>query len=213
MGSRTLMNALDARQTDALTELINIAFGLTAAKLSEISGRRVLVHVPVFGIHPMDDLTKELGSLEAGEVVAVHQAFTGPISGDAVLFLDHGSAVRLSNIFVEEGCRSHRLDPSTWEILTEIGNMLLGSCLGVFGNLLEVRVSFAAPMLHLESLKPLLTRLSMAGDERRHSIVMSTSFRIRQYEVAGQLAIALSESSLERLIQAVEVWEGAQCTA
>ena len=213
MGSRTLMNALDARQTDALTELINIAFGLTAAKLSEISGRRVLLHVPVVGIHPMDDLTKELGSLEAGEVVAVHQAFTGPISGDAILFLDYGGAVRLSNIFVEEGLQSQRLDPFTWEILTEIGNMVLGSCLGVFGNLLEVRVSFSAPMLHLESLKPFLTSLSIDGDEARHGIVMSTSFRIRQHEVAGQLAIALSASSLDRLIQAVGVWDGSQCAA
>ena len=39
MGSKagTAVNALDARQTDALTELMNITFGLTASKLSEIS--------------------------------------------------------------------------------------------------------------------------------------------------------------------------------
>ena len=47
------MNALNACQTDALTELINIAFGLTAAKLSEISGSRVLLDAPIIGIHPV----------------------------------------------------------------------------------------------------------------------------------------------------------------
>lgn len=206
-------NALDARQTDALTELINIAFGLTASKLSEISSSRVLIDAPMVSIHPINDVAHEMGLLEAGDVVAVHQTFTGQISGDAMLFLDYEGAVRLSNLLVEEGLRSNRLDASTEEILTEIGNMLLGASLGVFGNLLQVRISFAVPVLHLESLNPLLTTLSIGGDEPWQTVVIATSFRIHEQEVSGQLAIALSTSSLERLIQAVDMWEGSQCSA
>jgi chemotaxis protein CheC len=206
-------NALDARQADALTELLNIAYGLTASKLSEISGARVQIDAPIVGIFPLQDLAAELGLLEAGDVAAVHQAFTGSISGDAMLFLDYEGAVRLSNVFVEEGLRSDRLDSNTGEVVTEIGNMLLGACLGVFGNLLEMRISFSVPALHLDSMKPLLTSLSIVGDELRHAIVISTSFDIRKQGVAGQLSIALGASSLERLIQAVGVWEGSQCRA
>jgi chemotaxis protein CheC len=102
------------------------------------------------------------------------------------------------------------LDATTREILTEVGNMLLGACLGVFGNLLEVRVSFSVPILHLESLKPLLVSLSSGGDKLRQAIVIATSFRIREQEAAGQLGIILAASSLERLLQSVEVWEGSQ---
>lgn len=207
------VNTLDAQQADALTELINIAFGLTASKLSKISGSRVLIDAPIVSIHPMDDVIREMALLEAGEVVVINQAFTGAISGNAMLLLDYEGAVRFSNIFVEENLQSPRLDSVTSEILTETGNMLLGACLGVFGNLLEVRISFSVPELYLESLKPLLATLSFSGEEARHAVVVATSFRIRQYEVAGQFAIALTESSLERLIQAVEVWEGTQCTA
>ena len=205
------MKALDARQSDALTELINISFGLTASKLSEISNSRVLVEPPIIGIHPMDDLAKELGLLEPGDVAVVHQAFTGPISGDAMLFLDYEGAVRLSNLFVEKSLRSRRLDSATGEILAEIGNMLLGSCLGVFGNLLEVRISFSVPALHLESLEPLLASLSVGDDELRHAVVIATSFRVREHKVAGQIAIVLGASSLDRLIDGVEVWERSQC--
>jgi chemotaxis protein CheC len=204
------MKALDARQTDALTELINISFGLTASKLSEISNSRVLVEPPIIGIHPMDELAKELGFLEPGDVAVVHQAFTGPISGDALLFLDYDDAVRLSNLFVEESLRSARLDPVTGEILAEIGNMLLGACLGVFGNLLEVRISFSVPALHVESLEPLLTSLSAGDDELRHAVVIATSFRVREHKVAGQISIILGASSLDRLIHGVEVWERSQ---
>src|SRR5882672_5769411 len=116
------MIRLTERQADALTELVNIAFGLTAAKLSEISGHRVLLETPIIAIHPMDALARELGLFVTGEVATVHQVFTGPVSGDAILFLNYEGAVKLSNLLVEEHLRSQRLDSSTDEILTEVGN-------------------------------------------------------------------------------------------
>jgi chemotaxis protein CheC len=204
------VSALNAAQTDALTELINIAFGLTASKLSEISGQRVLLGAPVISIHPVDDLAKELESFVSSEVASIHQVFTGSFSGDAILFLNYDGAVRLSNLLVDEHLRSDRLDSGNGEVLTEVGNMLLSACLGVFGNLLEVRVSFSIPLLHLESLKSLLASITIGGDGLRHAVVIATSFRIRKEDVAGQLAIVLAASSLERLIYAVEVWEQGQ---
>ena len=204
------MSALNASQTDALTELINIAFGLTASKLSEISGQRVLLEAPVISIHPVDDLAQELESFVTGEVAGIHQVFTGPFSGDAILCLNYDGAVRLSNLLVDEHHRSERLNSRNGEVLTEVGNMLLSACLGVFGNLLEVRVSFSIPLLHLESLKSLFASITIGGDGLRHAVVIATSFRIRKEDVAGQLVIVLAASSLERLIHSVEVWEKSQ---
>jgi chemotaxis protein CheC len=207
------VSTLNASQTDALTELINIAFGLTASKLSEISGQRVLLGAPVISIHPVDDLAKELETFVSSEVASIHQVFTGSFSGDAILFLNYDGAVKLSNLLVEERLRSERLDSGNGEVLTEVGNMLLGACLGVFGNLLEVRVSFSIPLLHLDSLKSLLASITIGGDGLRHAVVIATSFQIRKEDVAGQLAIVLAASSLERLIRAVEVWEKRQFSA
>jgi len=201
---------MNAIATDALTELINIAFGLTAAKLSEISGCRVRLDAPIVGIYPMDTLARELKTFVTGPMTSIHQVFGGPISGDAILFLNFEGAVKLSNLFVEEHLRTQHLDSSKGEILTEIGNMLLGACLGVFGNLLEVRVSFSIPMLHLESLEHFLTSLSIGGDELQHAVVIATSFHIREQGVDGRLVIVLGVSSLDRLIQAVERWEASQ---
>jgi chemotaxis protein CheC len=207
------VSALTVSQTDALTELINIAFGLTASKLSEISGQRVLLDAPVVSIHPVDDLAKELEAFVTGEVASIHQVFTGSFSGDAILFLNYDGAVRLSNLLVDEHLRSEHLDSGNGEVLTEVGNMLLSACLGVFGNLLEVRVSFSIPLLHLDSLKSLLASITIGGDGLRHAVVIATSFRIHKDDVAGQLAIVLAASSLERLIHAVEVWEKSQFSA
>ena len=207
------MTALTARQTDALTELINIAFGLTAAKLSEISGHRVAVSAPTIGIHPVHALVRELGPFVSGPAASVHQVFSGPISGDAILLLNYEGSVKLSNLLVEKHLRSERLDATTGEILTEVGNMLLSACLGVFGNLLQVHVTFSIPQLHLNSLEHFLTSISVKGDELRYAVVITSSFNILGQEVDGRLVIVLGVSSLERLIQAVEGWESSQSSA
>ena len=204
------MIALNPRQTDALTELINIAFGLTAAKLSQTSGCRVVLDVPIIGIHPMHSLAKELGPFVTGPAVSVHQVFSGPIAGDAILLLNYEGAVKLKNLLVEEHLQSQRLDSSTGDILTEVGNMLLSACLGVFGNLLQVHVSFSMPRLHLDSLEHFLTSISVDGDELRCAIVIASPFHIREQGVDGRLVIILGVSSLERLIRAVEQWEGSE---
>jgi len=204
------MIRLTERQADALTELVNIAFGLTAAKLSEISGHRVLLEAPIIAIHPMDALATELELFVTGEVATVHQVFTGPVSGDAMLFLNYEDALNLTNLLVEEHLRSPRFDSSTDEILTEVGNMLLSACLGMFGNLLQVRVTFSIPRLHLDSLEHFMTSISIGGDELRYAVVITASFNIFAQGVDGRIVIVLGVSSLERLIQAVERWEGSQ---
>jgi chemotaxis protein CheC len=204
------MITLTERQADALTELVNIAFGLTAAKLSEISGHRVLLDPPIIAIHPIDALARELGLFVTGEVATVHQVFTGPVSGDAILFLNSEGAVKLGNLLVEEHLRSQRFESSTGEILTEVGNMLLGACLGMFGNLLQVHITFSIPRLHLDSLEHFLTSISIGGDELRYAVVITASFNILAQGVDGRIVIVLGVSSLERLIQAVERWEGSQ---
>ena len=207
------MNTLNVRQTDALTELINIAFGLTAAKLSELSACRVLLNVPIVRIHPIQALANELKPFVTGPAASVHQIFSGPISGDAILLLNHDGALKLSNLFVEEHLQSQSLDSSTGDILTEVGNMLLSACLGMFGNLLQVHVTFSVPSLHLDSLETFLSSISVVGEELQYAVVITASFNIREQGVNGRIVIVLGVSSLERLIQAVELWEGGQSSA
>jgi len=204
------VNALKLNQTDALTELVNIAFGLTAAKLSEISGCRVHLAVPDIGIHPRNDLSRELYPFLTGPVASVHQVFSGPISGDAILLMNDDGALRLSTLLAGKNVQYQGLDSSTGEILTEVGNMLLSACLGMFGNLLQVRVTFSMPQLHLDSLEHLLTSISNGNVELRCVLVITASFNIREQGVDGRIVILLGISSLERLIQAVEEWEGSQ---
>lgn len=201
---------LTERQNDALTELINIGFARTAAALSDLTGQRVILGVPQVTIHPIKDLQAILSKFVEGEVATVHQIFTGPVAGDALLLLDSTGAVALANMLTNEQSPAPRLDASAREVLTEVGNILLNACLGMFGNLLHVRVSFSIPRLHLESLQSVLTSLIIGKDELRYALVIYTSFQMRSSEVTGYLIIVLGMASLDRLIREVENWEESQ---
>jgi chemotaxis protein CheC len=201
---------LNERQKDALTELINIAFSRTAASLSELTGHRVVLDLPKVDIYPVSELTSRLAGFLPAELASVHQVFTGTLTGDALLLLNYEGAVTLTNLLTDEAAFSQRLNESAREVLTEVGNILLNACLGVFGNLLEVRVSFSVPRLHLETLGSLVKSLIIDKEELRYALVIYTAFRLRDSSVSGYLVIALSVVSLDRLIQEVEAWEDKQ---
>src|SRR5262245_41272356 len=198
---------LTEKQKDALGEVINIAFARTAASLSQLSGHRVLLDAPGVEVLAIDEVPAALGNFIKQEVVSVHQIFSGPVSGDALLMLNYDGAVTLTDLLCEYRAASTTLDTSAREALTEVGNILLNACLGVFGNLLHVHVSFSMPRLHLESLDKMLRSITIGAEDLRYAVVVSTEFRIRESAVSGYLAIVLGVSSLDRLLRAIESWE------
>lgn len=202
---------LTERQRDAVSELINIAFSRTGGALSELTGQRVVLNAPEVSILPTAELPAALAKFMPGEVASIHQVFGGPVAGDALLLLNHEGAVQLTDLLTDgQHAPTSRLDESAREVLTEVGNILLNACLGMFGNLLDVHVSFSVPRLHLETLDQLLGSVGTAAGEPRYALVVYTAFHIRDSAVRGFLVMVLSVTSLDRLIQEVDAWEERQ---
>lgn len=197
---------LNADQTDAITELVNIAFSRTGAALSDLTGNRVELSVPEVSAHPINELLPTLNRYVKGEVATVHQIFGGPVSGDAFLLIDVVGASRLVGLLTDAGAPTQQMGSSTKEVLAEVGNILLNACLGVFGDLLQVRFTFAVPRLHLETLTSMLDSLMIGQIELRHALVVGARFRIRATEVDGCLIMVLGVTSLDLFIRASEEW-------
>ena len=201
---------LTERQTDALAELINIAFARTGAALSELTGHRVVLNPPEVAVYRTEELRGALAKFVPGDVASIHQVFAGPVAGDALLLLNYAGAVQLTDLLTDEDQPSVFLDESAREVLTEVGNILLNACLGMFGNLLNVHVTFSVPRLHLETLDELIASTTSDKTEMHYALVVYTAFQIRDSSVKGFLVIVLSVASLDRLIQEVDAWEAQQ---
>lgn len=201
---------LTIAQQDALVELINIGFGRAAAALSKLTGHRVQLEVPQVVMCPIDEMADRLRPMLVNEIATVHQIFSGPVSGDAMLVLDQHSAAILKELLTDEPALPLEIDRSAREVVTEIGNIVLNACLGTFGNLLKVQVSFSVPHLTLDTLESVVGSVAVERQGVRYALIIHSSFRLRNSSLTGYLVIVLGVASIERLMLALERWQQEQ---
>ena len=195
---------LDKAELDALNELFNVGLHRAAASLSELTGQRIVVDLPRLWVCPMNEIHARLLELVEGDLATVHQIFKGPVAGDAVLLLEYDGATLLASLMTGgEVALGGRLDQSAREVLTEVGNIVLGSCLSAFGDMLRVSVSFSVPRIHVESLEGMLRSLAVDAEEMQYALIAATQFRLSQLEVSGYLIVAIGVSSLALVSQAL----------
>ena len=200
---------LTPSQKDALTELINIGYARAAGVLSELSGHQISLEVPHVAIHPVSEITPLLQKVVAGEVASVHQVFGGPIAGDAILLLDKSAALLLNQLLTNRPGATD-LDGAAREVITEVGNIVLNACLGIFGNLLQVQVTFAVPDLHIENVQHVIESITIEQRELQFALMIHTRFHLRTSDVSGYLVVILSVTSLDRLMIELKKWEERQ---
>jgi chemotaxis protein CheC len=197
---------LTTSQQDALTELINIGYARAAAVLSDLTGHRISLEVPEVAIHLIQEIRERLQKVIRGEVASVNQVFSGPISGNAILLLDREAALLLNSLLTDRS-NATELDGAAREVITEIGNIVLNACLGAFGNLLKVQVTFTVPYLQVESVDKVLRSITVGGDELEYALIIHTRFHMRASDVSGYLVIILGVTSLETLMEELKKWE------
>jgi chemotaxis protein CheC len=197
---------LTPSQKDALTELINIGYARAAAALSDLTGHRISLEVPEVAIHSIPEITEKLLKMIQGEVASVNQVFSGPIQGNAILVLDRAAALLLNRLLTDRPAMSG-FDGAAREVITEVGNIVLNACLGAFGNLLKVRVSFTVPALHIESVQNVLHTLIIEDRPLEYALIIHTCFHLRASDVRGYLVIILGVTSLATLLAELKKWE------
>lgn len=196
---------LSELETDALNELFNIGLHRAAASLSELTGKRVQVDLPRLWVCSIDELKDRLMEVVSGDLATVHQFFGGPMAGDAVLLLEYEKAVMLADLLTGgEVALGGRLDQSAREVIAEIGNVVLSSCLAAFGNVLHVAVSFAVPRIHVESLDGMLRTVVIDRDQGiPYALVAATEFGLADLEISGYLVVVIGVKSLELVSEAL----------
>ena len=192
-------------EADALTELFNVGLHRAAASLSDVTGQRILVDLPKLVICEIAEIEQRLADLVGGEIATVHQMFGGSVAGDAVLLIEYEKAAALARLMTDgEAARGGRIDQSAREVLTEIGNVVLGACLSGFGDMLELAVSFSVPRIHIETLRTILRSLLSDTDvEAQYAVIAATQFRLSKLAVDGYMIIAIGAKSLSRISRAL----------
>jgi chemotaxis protein CheC len=160
--------------------------------------------VPEVKLLPIEELSSVLSDIVVDRIVTVHQIFNGPISGDAMLILNQNDSRKLVNLLLNQDGNDSLTDSSMRDVLSEVGNILLNSCLGMFGNILKIRITFTVPQLQLETLDNLIRTITIDNLEISYALMVAMEFQLKDKSISSYLVLVLGITSLEQLLLEIE---------
>lgn len=202
---------LDDEEKDILQEIMNIAFGQAAAELAEIINVFVVLNVPFIKVLKAVDLPAYLKAEIAGyeTICMVEQYFWGEFKGSAFLIFPAGSGKELVTIMGEEGPNvpfdSAVVDGMEKETLMEVGNILIGACVGKVAELLGDRVTYSPPRVVVENFASDAIPAEVF-DLHSSAIVLRTVFTFNERAVSGFLFLVSRYESIAWLKKALVVF-------
>lgn len=194
---------LTSEQEDALREVSNIMVGHAATALARLSDTRIDISIP--HIQLLDwtegmDIATEGSKLIAG----VRTRMLGALSGDVYVTFPRDSALSLTDIVRGEPPGTTRyMSASAATTLVEIGNILAGSCLAAFYDLLDISLVHSVPEFVYDAPAVLLQSGHQEGRDG-NVIVAQVTFEAPDIDLAGHLILLFTMESLTSLLRTLE---------
>lgn len=195
--------AISPVMLDVLRELMNIGVGRAARAISELSGREVALRVLEVALLELADL-RQLSDLGGQINLRVSQAFRGGLNGFALFALNRPGAVRLARLLLDKAEDDLAFDELEQSALLELGNIVIGSAVGMLATELKVTLRYDLPQLQLQGVETVSDLFADLADTRHvHALVMRASLSLREDKVNGYLVILFPEPGLHALADRV----------
>lgn len=192
--SESAIANLDALETDALTELVNIGVSRAAMSLRTMAGEEVLLTVPAISAVSPEQASEMIGGARVGELVAVEQGFDGDFAGRALLIFPASNSLELVKAVAGADIAAEEVAELAPEALCETGNVLLQACLGTMGNLLHRTLGVGVP--HLVRGRA----MDLFRSEAKSVVVfIYINFSLRGRRIRGYIALLLDLPTMAAL--------------
>jgi chemotaxis protein CheC len=195
-------------EMEILQETMNISFGKAASDLADVIDTRVVLSVPYIKVLRVTELLEYIKNevKDYSYVSIVEQRFWGRFKGDALLIFPAGAGRELVTMIKQEAenitYESDSLDILQMEALMEVGNILIGACVGKLAELLKDTVTYTHPRVIIERY-PQDVIPEMQYDTDSTAIVLRTIFRFEEGNVSGFLFLITRNESIDWLRRAL----------
>jgi len=193
------MDAITGDEKELLQEIMNIAFGKAAADLAEVINIYVILSVPHVEMFKAQNLPQYLASQvsEFDAISILEQNFWGDFKGSAFMIFHADAGKELISIFGEEteAIGHQSMDGLEKETLMEVGNILIGACVGKLAELLGDVVTYSPPRV-IAGSSPDEAFPANTFDADSSAIVLRTVFCFNERNVEGFLFLVTSHDSI-----------------
>mgnify|MGYP000945618659 FL=1 len=206
------LRELTELEKDALQEIMNIGFGRAAADLAEIINLHVILSVPHIAVLQSEEVISYIHNQipDTTDMSMITQFFSGRFNGGSFLVFPHGEGRKLLRIFDGEMAllgENYDIDILEKETLVEVGNIIIGACVGKIAEMLGDVVSYAPPrFFSQDQIFETLDDVLNASDS--FAILFKTVFNFEQYNVSGYLFLVSQQSIMPWLKQAIAEFLG-----
>ena len=204
------MDVLGPEERDILQEIMNIGFGSAAADLAGVIDLYVQLSVPTVKVIPSTDLLdcmrREIP--DSHEISIIEQNFWSKFKGMAMLAFTAGAGRALLDLLGDMNEQAFESDPMRIlekETLMEVGNILVGACVGKVAELLGDVVTYSPPRALIGDLEDANVSRTIF-DPRNYVIILQTIFHFGKQDVQGYLFLIASHDSIGWLRRALRVF-------
>lgn len=189
---------LSELQRDAITELLNIGMGRAAAALSEMVSEEVHLSVPSVEVLSRTEAAHKINGNPHKRIAAVRQHFQGPFWGDAILLFPQEKSLELVRILLrEENIPLETLTELERDALTEVGNIILNSCLSSLGDMLHYEVTSHLPIFITGTATEVLENDNVHTAQLDDVVMfLRMDFALRSKDISGYVAFILEIPSI-----------------
>jgi chemotaxis protein CheC len=194
---------LSELQHDALVEIFNIGVGHAAAAMSGIVNEEVTMSVPSISFVNRAEAALMLVHSETRRICGISQRYQGAFSTEAILMFPEDKSLEIVRLMVGESVPLKELTEMEQEAMSEIGNIILNSCVGTLANIFGQELEGSLPVYHIGTSEDIL---SASGEGQAEAVVLMLhiDFILEKHQIHGYVAFILDVSALHDLQHQVD---------
>ncbi|MDP2786775.1 MAG: chemotaxis protein CheC [Pseudomonadota bacterium] len=201
------MDLSDA-QRDLLTELGNISISRAARQLSALLNEPIRFAAPRVDLCTADEAAQHLDTNDdkkSAAMACIYQRMSGELTGRIALLLpSHDSHLLFQNLLGRsaplQGLDMHAFEH---EALTEIGNILISSCISAMADMLQLRIDVSVPRFTETTAQDLFNDAVAEGPEQQ-ALLIHARLSASRLELEGTILLILSAAAAEKVVFAVQ---------
>ncbi|MRV76031.1 chemotaxis protein CheC [Duganella sp. FT92W] len=202
------MIALTELQHDALVEIFNIGVGQAAASMSGIVNEEVTMSVPSISFLNRAEAAMLLGGKNKHDqlqrICGVSQHYEGAFQTEAILMFPEDKSLEIVRLMVGESVPLSELTEMEQEAMSEIGNIILNSCVGTLANLFQRELQGSLPVYHVGTSEEILSASGSAADSV--VLMLHIDFILEMHQIHGYVAFILDVSALHDLQEQINLY-------
>lgn len=198
------MPQLTELQHDALVEIFNLGVGQAAAAMSRIVNEEVTMSVPMIAFQSRAEVAETLGSSNGRRICGIAQQFEGAFRTEAFLMFLEEKSLELVRLMVGQSLSMEELSEMEQEAMSEIGNIILNSCMATLANIFGQELQGSLPTYHVGTGNDILGH----SDKEWDGVVLTLKidFNIERHQIQGYVAFLLDLPAMNDLRDYIDAY-------